>query len=143
MTLRERLERLLEDLPQGGSVMLTRSSLEKLLETSTEVPATRGTSIGDLTVHDLAEELDRSESTVRGWCADGLIEGAYKLRGREWRIPRAAARRFLEREANGEKERPTPALGRGQEVSLSDWREHRSSDGRSTPARDGGAEDDE
>lgn len=143
MTLRERLERLLEDLPPGGSVTLTRSSLEELLESSTEAPAPREKTIGDLTVQDLAEELDRSESTVRGWCADGLIEGAYKLRGREWRIPRAAARRFLKREANGEKVRPTRVLSRGQEVSLGDWREHRSSDGRSAPARDGGAEDDE
>lgn len=124
MTLRERLERLLEDLPPGGSVTFQRSALEELLEASTEPRGGREEPIADLTVPELAKELNRSESTVRGWCADGLINGAYKLRGREWRIPRAAARRFLEREADGETNRSGPALG-GPETSLSAWREHR------------------
>lgn len=32
----------------------------------------------------------RKPSTVRGWCEAGKLPGAYRLRGREWRIPPAA-----------------------------------------------------
>lgn len=125
VTLREQLERLLEDLPPGGSVTFPRTALEELLETSAPAAGESGGPIGDLSVQDLAGELGRSESTVRGWCSSGLIDGVYKLRGREWRIPRAAARRFLEREARGEKDRLSRPLGRGRDVSLSAWRRHR------------------
>lgn len=128
MTLRERLERLVEDLPPGGSVTLPRSALEELLEKSADALGDRDEPIGDLTVLDLAEELDRAESTVRAWCSDGLIEEAYKLRGREWRIPRAAARRFLTREADEEPEERSASVGRGGPTSLSDWRKHRNDD---------------
>lgn len=68
--------------------------------------------ISDLTVAEVAAELDRSPSTVRGWCGDGKIDGAYRFRGREWRIPRSALRTFVEGERAG---RETPA-------DLSDWR---------------------
>lgn len=125
MTLRERLERLLEDLPPGGSVTLPRSALEEMLEATDAPLEGREEPIADLTVAELAEELDRSESTVRGWCADDLIPEAYRLRGREWRIPQEAARRFLERERDGDEEGSrSPALG-GADASLSDWRKHR------------------
>lgn len=56
--------------------------------------------LADLTVSELASELDRSAATIRGWCGSGKIPGAYRLRGREWRIPPSAVRRFLEHEAS-------------------------------------------
>lgn len=47
----------------------------------------------DLTLEEFAAMLDRRPSTVRGWMP---IEGAYKFRGREWRIPHQAAQRYLD-----------------------------------------------
>lgn len=44
----------------------------------------------DLTVKETAELLGRAPSTIRSWAASGILRGAYRLRGREWRIPRAA-----------------------------------------------------
>jgi len=52
----------------------------------------------DLTIEEFASMLERKASTVRGWMP---IEGAYKFRGREWRIPHDAARRYLERQRAG------------------------------------------
>lgn len=50
----------------------------------------------DPTVEDVAEVLGRAPSTIRGWCRAGRLTGAYRLRGREWRIPRAALRSLRE-----------------------------------------------
>lgn len=116
MSLRGQLEQLLEHLPPGGSVTLDREALAELLEAE---PSSEEERLSDLTVPELAEELDRGESTVRGWLADGLIPEAYRLRGREWRVPPEAVRRFLEREAQ-EEGSPVPVPLRGGE--LDDWR---------------------
>ena len=52
----------------------------------------------DLTPEDIARAEGRKPSTVRGWLGAGRIPGAYKIRGRSWRVPREAYRAFLESE---------------------------------------------
>lgn len=52
----------------------------------------------DLTVGEVAELFGRAVSTVRTWCIQGRLPGAYRLRGREWRIPPEAIRAFQEAE---------------------------------------------
>ena len=49
----------------------------------------------DFTVAELAARFHRSTSTVRDWCEHGRFGGAYKLNGRDWRIPQAAVDTFL------------------------------------------------
>jgi excisionase family DNA binding protein len=70
----------------------------------TDLPAARA----DLTVAELATRFHRSASTVRDWCEHGRFEGAYKLNGRDWRIPLAALDAFLAAQ-RGEKD--TSPLG--------------------------------
>jgi excisionase family DNA binding protein len=50
----------------------------------------------DLTVRELAALLGRAESTVRSWCGQGRLRGAYRLQGREWRIPSECLRDLRE-----------------------------------------------
>lgn len=69
----------------------------------------------DLTVSDAAEELGRAPSTIRTWCGEGRLRGAYRLRGREWRIPPSALR-DLGRQAVEKRE------GEGEPVDLGAWR---------------------
>lgn len=57
--------------------------------------------VGDLSCSAVAEALNRKSGTVRGWCARGEIVGAYLLNGREWRIPRASLRSYLDRQGEG------------------------------------------
>lgn len=83
-------------------------------------PAGNGEPIGDLSAADVAEALDRTPSTIRAWCARGEVPGSYKLRGREWRIPRASLRRYLDRQAEGKRE----TRRRGEPVDLGGWRKH-------------------
>lgn len=123
----KQLRRLHTALPEGGSVTLSKADLGRLLEAKAE-RVVEGDCEVDLTVAQVAEKLDRAESTVRGWCAREVIPEAYKLRGREWRIPRAALRRFQQREAKNEPNDGTKPRRR-EDVSLSAWRKHRNGNG--------------
>lgn len=77
---------------------------------------------GDLTVQAVAQDLGRAASTIRYWCRAGLLEGAYRLRGREWRIPPAALQRFLNGQAVRSKDAPTDTAAA---VRIDGWRQAR------------------
>lgn len=119
MATLSRLARILEQLPADATV-----PVGWLREQIGVPPELEGdTHVADMTVHQLATRLGRSDSTVRGWCVSGELEGAYKLKGREWRIPAAAARAFLSRQSKsidstrGGSRREVP-------VDLASWRRH-------------------
>ena len=102
MSTVERLRRLVDALPSDDSaVTLTRADLVALVEDGGDT--TPSAPSRDLTVEDVAEEVGRAPSTVRGWLADGEMRG-YKLNGRDWRVPRSALRAYLDRQANGMEE---------------------------------------
>ncbi|MDZ7779541.1 MAG: helix-turn-helix domain-containing protein [Gemmatimonadota bacterium] len=48
----------------------------------------------DMSVEQVAEEVQRSPSTIRRWPIAGELRG-YKLQGRDWRLPRPALRESL------------------------------------------------
>lgn len=116
--LRALLGELHAALPPGAPVTVTlpREWVAALVESadgprtaedgSQGVPMTAG-KVGDL--------LGRSAASVRAWCASGRLPGAFRLQGREWRIPRAALDRFLANAAAGRD-------GAEQAPDLSRWR---------------------
>jgi hypothetical protein len=77
----------------------------------------------DLTVLQVADRYGRHASTVRLWLERGAFPGAYKLRGRDWRVPPHALEAFenKERERGRSGERPGPRVA-AKSVDLSDWR---------------------
>ncbi len=75
-----------------------------------------------LTVRQVAERYERSESTVRGWCASGELSGAFKLHRAAWRIPESALEDFDVRQQLGSRSR---ALGRAESTDLAKWRHGR------------------
>lgn len=77
--------------------------------------------LADLTVEEAGRVLDRSPSTVRDYARRELLPGAYRQRGREWRIPRSAIRAFQRAEA-AENCPQEPSAPRGDD-DLSSWRE--------------------
>jgi excisionase family DNA binding protein len=87
MTLAD-LRRVADLLPPDASLTLSKALLLELLA-GADAPAT------DLTVRELAERLHRAPSTVRGWCEQDRLPGAYKLNGRDWRVPAEAMDSFL------------------------------------------------
>ncbi len=58
----------------------------------------------DLTVRDVAAAIAATPDTVRRLVADGLLPGAYRLRGNEgpWRIPAAALDTYRERQTSAD-----------------------------------------
>lgn len=116
--LADRLRELAERLPPGGSLMLTRDGL-------LELAAVAGGRVdqaapqADFTVREVALRFHRSPSTIRDWCEHGRFDGAYKLNGRDWRIPQAALDAFLALQRREHQQAP---------VSLSAWRAIRKAD---------------
>jgi excisionase family DNA binding protein len=110
-----RLARVLADLPDEAMVPVgwVRGQLEVEQQPAEE-------RLADYTVAEVAEELERAPSTVRGWLNRDELPGAYRLKGREWRIPRDALATFLEAARTGEQ--PTQ---QGAPVDLGAWRKHR------------------
>ena len=103
MTTRDTLAALLRAYPDGASVPVPKSWLQELLSTGVANGALAQTEPADVEVDldcvRVAALLSRSPSTVRNWCAAGVIPGAYRLRGRrEWRVPRSALITFQHRE---------------------------------------------
>lgn len=124
MKVAERLRRAVEGVPAEGAVTLPVRAVRRWLDEAEDGGARRdgtgrGEDVADLTVAELAEELDRAESTVRGWLPD--VPGAYKLGG-EWRVPREAWREYLDGLAEDEDEGP-PEVRSAPSASLDDWRE--------------------
>lgn len=114
MTLAE-LERLVAASPPGS--LLPR---DWFLEQLRELGPTETETLSDLSVVGAGQVLARSPSTIREYCRAGLLPGAYRQRGREWRIPRAAIRSFQRAESEPlSKCRPV----RAEDVDLGAWRE--------------------
>ena len=86
-----RLLELLEPLPDDAQVCVRwiRDQLER-------VPSLDDGAIADLTAAEAGHVIGRKASTLRNWCAAGDLPGAYKLNGKEWRIPSEAVRAFGE-----------------------------------------------
>lgn len=80
--------------------------VEQLGNGSRQLPASASpTALGstDLTITGLAEVFGKRPSTVRAWVERGDFPGAYKLNGREWRVPLSAVEGFRndQRRLNG------------------------------------------
>ena len=91
----ERLVAELQALPPGSLV-----PRDWILGRLADHPPTPGTPFPvpapavDLTVDSLAPLFGKRPSTVRAWIERGDFPGAYKLHGKEWRIPPSALDAF-------------------------------------------------
>jgi excisionase family DNA binding protein len=116
VSLAQRLRELAERLPPGGSLTLTRAGLLELA-TVDSAQADQPAAPADCTVAELAARFHRSPSTIRDWCEHGRFEGAYKLSGRDWRIPQAGVDAFLAQQRG---ERPVAQLSAWRAVRRAD-----------------------
>ena len=112
-----RMRDLADRLPPGSSITLAGAWLREQLE---DVPPDGAVlSDGDLTIAQLATRFGRAPSTVRAWIEAKRFPGAYKLRGREWRVPPAAIAAFTDAER---RQPPAVRAGHATASKLSDWR---------------------
>ena len=115
---------LLEQLPPGTAVTVTREELLELLGHPGCDPRPAGERLVDYTTREAGQAFGKAPSTVRLWCERGELPGAYLVRGKEWRIPAAAIRAKQEREADAYREgrEREAATGTSEPVSLDAWR---------------------
>ena len=111
--------KILEGMPDGAAVTLPVQWLRAQLVDDGKDAAAED-SIADLSVSEVAAELGRSPATIRSWCSAGEIPGAYKLKNREWRIPRPGYRKFFASQRNRARQSPPR---RRRHAELGAWRE--------------------
>ncbi len=132
MTLRDSIAALVDVAPLDATVPV-RWLAEQLALDAAEAPspltlASNGDDVRalvDLTVGELAAVLNRSTSTIRMWIGAGQLPGAYRLHGREWRVPRDAIvtmQRKAVEAARSSVAPPTPTTSAA--VDLGAWRRH-------------------
>lgn len=115
------LRALAEALPAGTAVPVPREMLLELLAGRAGAVPTSATPPADLTVADLCARFGRGKSAVRAWLEAGRFAGAYKLMGRDWRVPAASADQFQVDQVAGAGAK-TPAADVGD---LGAWRRER------------------
>lgn len=110
--------RLLEELPD--SALLPVSFVRQILIEQED----GGETATDRTVEQAGQILGRQPSTIRAWCNRGLLEGAYRLRGRQWRIPRSAIDALQRAEAERHAAKISSATSNrpSRTVDLGAWR---------------------
>ena len=114
------LRALAEALPPGTPIPVPAEVLRELLGGEGRAEGMPTVVPADLTVCDLAVRFGRKPSTVRGWCEVGRFPGAYRLHGREWRIPAVALATFEAEARNGSK--PVSPMSRRKPANLGTWR---------------------
>ena len=117
MSLASELDAITARMPPGSAVTLPVDFLRSLLDQDAGKPGGRDRL---LTLDELAQVTGRATSTLRTWCNTGKITGAFRLHGREWRVPESAWERYLEGLKMGEAtlERVHPEGS----VDLGSWR---------------------
>jgi hypothetical protein len=116
------------DLPPGATVHLSLDWLSEAVSGTADAPVPSVTALPpvDLTCAEVGQRLGRAASTIRSYCEVGTLVGAYRWKGRQWRIPPACLARFEEemRESGrrGAGAKPGPARSRGRPVDLGAWR---------------------
>lgn len=91
---RETLFQLARALPAGSSFPMPRDWVLELLQGFQCHPKPPTVIEVDLTPEEVGEALHRSPVTIRSYCNAGLFRGAYRLRGPQWRTPRASLETF-------------------------------------------------
>ena len=126
MDLKSRLTALVEAAPPDATV--TVRWLAELLATAVapEAGQLNGGDVRavDLTVEQVAAHFGKGTSTVRTWLGRGELEGAYRLHGREWRIPAAAVVALQRSQARQHAQQSTGAPKSRHAPDLSEWRRH-------------------
>ena len=98
----ESLRTALAAMPPGSLV-----PRDWLLEQLSSSPApSESLALVDLTIGDLARLFGKRPSTVRAWVERGDFPGAYKLHGKEWRVPASAVEAFQDRQRGAAKREP-------------------------------------
>ena len=129
MPLKDKIAALVSAAPVDATVtvgwlaeLLAADSASPLVDPVVAAPG----AVVDLTVAQCAAHLGKGASTVRTWLVRGELPGAYRMHGREWRIPLSAIQAMQTAQARQHRARAkaAPAVADGRMVDLGAWRQH-------------------
>ena len=106
---------MIDGMPEGGYVNLPVEWLRDLLVDTNQA--------GDdpdllLSLEEVGERVGRAVSTVRTWANSGKLPGAFRLNGRDWKVPESALADYLDAQKN-----PNSQTGvHPQSTDLGSWR---------------------
>lgn len=124
MTFVDRLRALVEVGDPAGTVTIAWIAAQLDADRILEVQENAIDSI-DLTVSEVAALFHRGNSTVRTWIANGVFPNAYRLHGREWRVPYEDLTAMQKREARTRNGRKSGVANDSPSASdLGSWRHH-------------------
>ena len=104
-------------MPPGS--LVPRDWLLEQLSGASPIPP-ESPALVDLTIGDLTRLFGKRPSTVRAWVERGDFPGAYKLHGKEWRVPESGVEAFQNRQRRAK-----------SDTRLSAWRRVRRPDAAS------------
>ena len=91
MKLADRIQRMIDVMPDGASIILSVEDVKGWLSES-------GSGLDhDLTVEEVGKFFHRSPITIRTWIRDGRLR-AYRFQGREYRVCESALEEFQQKE---------------------------------------------
>lgn len=124
MSLRDAIAALVAAAPLDGTVPVRWLAEQLAADGATDTtPALRSTDVAiDQTIAQVAVRFGRKPSTVRTWAERGALPGAYRLNGREWRIPQSAID-ALQRTQAAASTTLSPSSTE-HAPSIGDWRKH-------------------
>ncbi len=117
MTSRDHLRALVDASPVGALLTVPRDWLCDVLSSAGADAAPAIVEAADLTVAEFGRLFTRTPSTVRLWCEQGKIPGAWKLSGKQWRIPRQSIEQFRQKQGAPPSAAVPPSTG-----DIGDWR---------------------
>jgi len=115
VTGRDHLRALVAAAPANALLTVPAQWLREALGDAQEAPTPPEAS--DLTLQAFGLRFGRSASTVRLWCEERRIPGAWKLNGKAWRIPASSVELFRRQQGAPASNPVRPSGG-----DLSDWR---------------------
>jgi hypothetical protein len=98
MSLHKKLEAMVDGMPPGSLITLSVDWLSREMAVDARQDPEEL-----LTLEDVASRDGRVVSTVRTWCNSGKLPGAFRLNGRDWRVPAQSLTAWRESQQN-----PTP-----------------------------------
>lgn len=104
MRLTDRFRRMIDGMPEEGSIILPVAILQGWLdETPSGVEP-------DLTVGQVADHFGRAPGTVRTWIRAGELR-AHWFNNREYRVPWSAVEEYQEKQSQTQSQRPQLVTG--------------------------------
>lgn len=117
MSFADRIREMIANVEDATApVTLPKVWVEELLNAHTPRRSELGPEpLGGYTIAQVAAAFHRDHTTIWAWVQAGEFSGAYRLQGREWRLPLKGIEAFLARQqAPREKGR--------RQISLGSWR---------------------